>query len=75
MDAVRLSKKQWSLLASVRDWDDGVGFYVFPDDRARARSLIKRGLLVSYHADDGSPPQFVSVTDAGRAALASMEAK
>ena len=70
----RLTEAQKAMLRAVWAWKSGAGLYLYPEERGRARALIKRGLLAVSH-DDGLPPQFVSITDAGRAALASMEAK
>lgn len=68
---VKLTEAQAQMLRACSEWEDGVGFYLYPEDRARGKSLIKRGLLVNFH-DDDLPPQFVSITDAGRAALAAL---
>ena len=69
----RLTAAQRDMLDAVVQWglkhgDDVAAYYLWPEKRARARALIRRGLLATDH-DDGSPPQFVRATAAGRRAL------
>lgn len=70
-----LTAAQRSMLESVALWREKHGgdasYYLWSEARGRARALIRRGLLFTDD-DDGSPPQFVRITDAGRAHLSSL---
>lgn len=73
MAGERLTAAQREMLEAVAQWgskhgDDVAAYYLWPHTRARARVLIRRGLLATDH-DDGSPPQFVRITPEGRAAI------
>ena len=65
----QLTDRQMRLLRMTVTWSaqdpDGSPYSLFAEERATARSLIKRGLLTVYGEDDGSPPQFVLPTNAG----------
>lgn len=72
----RLTDRQRSLLRNIVIWKDGLAggsYYLFADDRAVARALIKRGMVAINGPDDGSPPQFVVPTPAGREAIGMKE--
>jgi hypothetical protein len=68
-----LTPKQTRLLSAAKRAGErwrGAPCYVFSDDRSTALSLIRRGYLAIYGADDGSrPPQRVFITDEGVAAI------
>ena len=64
-----LTDKQARILRNAVAWqrEHGVDaeLYLFAEDRAAGRALIKRGLLAVDGEDDRSPPQFVRPTQAG----------